>query len=60
MINENDVIIAKRDLSDLVLKGSRGVVLMIYQEPRLGYEVEFVNEDDETLAVMTVYPEDIM
>ncbi|QIQ22035.1 DUF4926 domain-containing protein [Zophobihabitans entericus] len=59
MIQENDVVIAKKDLSKIVLKGSKGAVVMVYKEPRLGYEVEFVNNHGETLDVITVYPEDI-
>ncbi|CAM4076981.1 hypothetical protein SESI111939_15830 [Serratia silvae] len=32
---------------------------MIYQEPTLGYEVEFVDNEGVTLDVLTVYPDDI-
>ena len=32
---------------------------MIYQEPTLGYEVEFVDSEGGTLDVLTVYPDDI-
>lgn len=32
---------------------------MIYQEPTLGYEVEFINNEGDTLDVLTVYPDDI-
>ncbi|XKM14507.1 DUF4926 domain-containing protein [Orbaceae bacterium ac157xtp] len=59
MIQENEVVFAKKDLSEIVLKGSKGAVVMIYQKPRLGYEVEFINNHCETIEVMTVYPEDI-
>lgn len=32
---------------------------MVYTEPTLGYEVEFINANGETLDVLTVYPDDI-
>lgn len=59
MIKEYDVVKAKKDLSDIVLKGCRGAVVMIYQQPTLGYEVEFVDNEGDTLDVLTVYPDDI-
>jgi len=59
MIKEYDVVKAKKDLSGNVPKGSRGAVVMIYQEPTLGYEVEFVDNEGDTLDVLTVYPDDI-
>lgn len=59
MIKEYDVVKAKKDLSDAVLKGCRGAVVMVYQEPTLGYEVEFVDNAGDTLDVLTVYPDDI-
>lgn len=43
----------------MVLKGCKGTVLMIYREPTLGYEVEFIDNKGDTLDVLTVYPEDI-
>ncbi|WP_415837931.1 DUF4926 domain-containing protein [Serratia silvae] len=42
-----------------MLTGCRGAVVMIYQEPTLGYEVEFVDNEGVTLDVLTVYPDDI-
>jgi len=59
MIKENDVIIAKRDLSEDVSKGCKGAVVMVYQDPTLAYEIEFVNDTGDTLDVITVYPGDI-
>ncbi|MCW2481073.1 DUF4926 domain-containing protein [Candidatus Symbiopectobacterium sp. NZEC135] len=59
MIREYDGIKATRDLSDRVLKGCVGAVVMIYQEPTLGYEVEFFDKEGDTLEVLTVYPDDI-
>ena len=45
MIKEYDVVKAKKDLSDTVLEGCIGAVVMIYQEPTLAYEVEFVDSE---------------
>ncbi|WCG84975.1 DUF4926 domain-containing protein [Pectobacterium sp. A5351] len=59
MIKEYDVVLAKKGLSDTVLKGCKGAVVMIYKEPVLGYEVEFVDNEGNTLDVLTVYPDDI-
>ncbi|MFB5171593.1 DUF4926 domain-containing protein [Erwinia amylovora] len=59
MIKEYDVVRAKKDLSEAVLKGCKGAVVMLHEEPTLGYEVEFINDVGETLDVLTVYPDDI-
>ncbi|WP_367652812.1 DUF4926 domain-containing protein [Holdemania filiformis] len=32
---------------------------MIYEKPRLGYEVEFINEMGETIELLTVKPQDV-
>ncbi|MDF7663059.1 DUF4926 domain-containing protein [Erwiniaceae bacterium L1_54_6] len=59
MIKENDIVEAKRDLSDLISKNRKGAVLMIYQTPTLAYEVEFIDDAGETLEIITVFPDDI-
>lgn len=59
MIKEYDVVKAKKDLSDTVLQGCRGAVVLVYQEPELGYEVEFIDNEGDTLDVLTVFPSDI-
>lgn len=59
MFNENDVVKAKRDLSDNVLQGTKGAIVLVYEEPVLGYEVEFVDNKGDSLSVLTVYPNDI-
>ena len=59
MIEEYDVVRATKNLSEKVLKGCKGAVVMLYEEPTLGYEVEFINDAGETLDVLTVYPNDI-
>ena len=59
MINEYDIVRAKSALSKLVLAGTKGAVVMVYEEPTLAYEVEFVDEQGNTLDILTVYPKDI-
>ncbi len=59
MINEYDVVKAKRSLSPKISKGCRGAVLMVFDEPSLAYEVEFVDEIGVTIDVITVYPNDL-
>lgn len=59
MLNEYDVVVATRDLSDKVPKGTKGTVLMIFQSPDLAYEVEFINGSRETVGVLTVKIEDV-
>ena len=54
MFNEYDVVYTKVDLSPQIPKGSRGVVLMIFNNTPNDYEIEFVDEGGETLGVVTV------
>lgn len=44
-----------------LLAGAKGTVLLIYEEPHLpiGYEVEFLDETGNTLAVVTLNGKDI-
>ncbi|GKX58674.1 DUF4926 domain-containing protein [Leminorella grimontii] len=58
-LQEYDVVKAKKDLSEAVQKGCIGAVVMVYQNPTLGYEVEFINDFGDTLDVITVDPDDI-
>ena len=59
MIKEYDIVKAVKNINDLVLIGTIGTVVMIYQRPSLGYEVEFINDAKETIAVITVKPDEI-
>jgi len=59
MLKEYDTVKAKNNLSKLILAGTRGAVVMVYNNPILAYEVEFVDEQGDTLDVLTVYPKDI-
>ena len=59
MFKEYDVVKAKKNLSTTVPQGCLGAIVLVYQEPMIGYEVEFVDREGDTLDVLTVYPDDI-
>lgn len=51
---------AKVDVPALGLKaGARGVVVDRYSEPYLAYEVEFVDEDGDTIGCLSLRPEEL-
>jgi len=59
MLNEYDIVFATKDLSQVVKQGCSGTVVMVYNDPQLGYEVEFFDDMNDTLDVLTVEPNDI-
>jgi hypothetical protein len=59
MYKDYDIVKSSRRLSESVPRGTRGTVLLVYQEPRTAYEVEFVNENGVTLDVITVDEKDL-
>ena len=42
-----------------VLRGDLGTIVEIYDNPNLAYEVEFVNPDGTTRALLTLLPNQI-
>lgn len=58
-MDELDVVRANKNLSKSVLKGCIGTIVLIYNKPRLAYEVEFFDEEGETLELLTVEKDDI-
>jgi hypothetical protein len=42
-----------------VLAGDLGTIVEIYHQPRLAYEVEFVNPNGSTRALLTLLPEQV-
>lgn len=60
MIQKYEIVKALNNLNDKVLIGCRGTVLIVYSEYPTSYEVEFVNEVNETLDVLTVGVDDIV
>ncbi|MBW4517852.1 MAG: DUF4926 domain-containing protein [Timaviella obliquedivisa GSE-PSE-MK23-08B] len=59
MIRELDMVTLTRDVQEpQLLKGSRGAVVHCYGDGQ-GFEVEFVQETGETIAVLTLERSDI-
>ena len=60
MFKEFEVVRAAGNLTEIVTKGCRGTILMIYNNPSLAYEVEFVDGNGQTLELLTVKQQDIL
>lgn len=59
MISELDMIVLSQDLDEYGLKkGDIGAVVHVYKSGT-AYEVEFVTGEGETVAVLTLTPQDI-
>ncbi len=54
MLNEYDVVIANKDLSQSVVKGTKGAIMLIVHKEPYKYEVEFVDKYGDTLELLTV------
>jgi hypothetical protein len=54
MLKEYDVVIASCDLSQVVKRGTRGAIMLIVHREPNKYEVEFVDENGDTLELLTV------
>lgn len=60
MLNEYDCVrLVKPLVSDRVPVGSEGVILMVFREPTLAYEVEFFDDTGGSLLNYTVEPDQI-
>jgi Domain of unknown function (DUF4926) len=56
MFDENDVVELTKDIPEQSLKaGYKGTILMILSISPPVYEIEFMSDDGETIAVETVY-----
>ena len=53
-MKEYDVIRALVDLTESVKKGTLGTILLVYPDFPTSYEVEFVDNNGETLEILTV------
>lgn len=40
--------------------GCRGVVVDVYTEPHPGYEVEFIDDDGDTIGCLSMKPSDVV
>jgi hypothetical protein len=55
-----DTVIAATNLPEYkVLAGNLGAVIEVYAAPTLAYEVEFVNPDGSTRALLTLAPSQV-
>jgi len=60
MLNLLDMVIAATNFPEhQVLAGDLGAVVEVYTEPSLAYEVEFVNPDGSTRALLTLAPSQV-
>lgn len=54
----NDCVLLTADVPEESLyKGMQGVIVAIFENPELAYEVEFCNENGETLVEVALKPE---
>ncbi len=55
-----DLVVAAVNIPDhKILAGDLGTIVEIYAKPALAYEVEFVNADGSTRALLTLAPDQI-
>jgi hypothetical protein len=54
-----DVVRAKKDLTRDVLRGTEGTVLIIHQATPPVYEIEFMDEEGNSIGLLTVIEQDI-
>jgi hypothetical protein len=60
MINEYDVVKSLKNLSDKVSQDCIGTVVVVYPDFPMVFEVEFFDDEMETLEVLTVQEYDII
>lgn len=54
MFKEHDVVRSKRAVNNEVQEGTHGTIVYIYNSDPIHYEVEFFNEEGESIALLTV------
>lgn len=59
MLKEYDVVRAKHDINTLISRGTKGAIMLILHENPNRYEVEFVDDNGETLELLTVGDDDL-
>ena len=60
VMKELDVMTACKDLSKKVKKGCIGTIVYVYENPKLAYEVEFFDDEYNTIELITVTKDDIL
>jgi hypothetical protein len=57
-VDINDVVVLNIDLPEENLqKGMRGVIVTVFDDPELAYEVEFCADNGETIAEVALKPD---
>lgn len=60
-MNLHDVVTLKEDMPTLgLLKGAKGVIVSIFDNPTQAYEVEFCDNDGRTICEVALTPEQIV
>lgn len=59
MLKEYDVVRAKHNINTLISRGTKGAIMLILHENPNKYEVEFVDDNGETLELLTVGDDDL-
>lgn len=58
--NEFDTVVLLRDCSNEgLMQGDVGAVIMVHTEPNEAYEVEFVDDEGKTKAIIVLLPNEI-
>jgi hypothetical protein len=61
MFNEYDIVELQHDRPiDKLCAGAIGTVLMVYRQPVVGYEVEFLDNDGKTIALLTLLETEVV
>ena len=58
-MKELDMVMAKKRLSNNVQRGCIGTIVFVYEDPTVAYEVEFFDQDGNTVELRTVTEKDI-
>ena len=54
MLKDHDMVKINCDLSNKVLKGAIGTIVMVFEQPDLTYEVEFIDNEGYTIDILSV------
>lgn len=59
-MKEYDVVKSIKKISDKIDKNYEGTIVMVLEEPSLAYLVEFFDENNDTIDIVPVNPEDVV
>ncbi|EIE01341.1 DUF4926 domain-containing protein [Leptospira licerasiae] len=55
---EHEIVKLKRNI-DSIPAGAVGTIVFVYHDPRVAYEIEFLDNNGNTLGILTVEEENI-